>query len=34
MSYLISLISETLRVGNIRPVSDFLLSGPTATVEW
>lgn len=34
MSYLISLISETLRIGNIRPVSDFLLSGPTATVEW
>lgn len=31
--YLISLISETLRVGNINPVSDFLLSGPTAATE-
>lgn len=31
-TYLMSWIRETLRVGNITPESDFLLSGPRATM--
>lgn len=32
IKYLMSWIRETLSVGNITPESDFLLSGPRATM--